>query len=192
MKLQHSAQDARENMNCFVAFLRGMNIGRRRIMNKDLCFAFEHMGFKDVSAFLASGNVIFNSTETDPVGISRLIETGLKKSLDYEVPTFLRTACEVKTIGAYTPFDSVVTDYRGKIQVAMFYETVCPAKRTAVLKLSSSDDLLEIDGRELYWMPSGNFLESKLDIRTIENLLGPLTIRTKRTIERIVSRYLTE
>ena len=178
-------------MNRYVAFLRGMNLGHRRIKNEDLCLAFEHRGFTDVSAFLASGNVIFNSSEPDPASIAQMIEAGLKTSLGYEVHTFLRTMDEVKAIGACTSFDNVARDNRGKIQVAMFAGTVCPATRTAVLKLSSSDDLLEMDGRELYWKPSGNLLDSELDVKAIENLLGPLTIRTKRTIERIVARYLT-
>ena len=49
----------------YVAFLRGMNLGRRRIKNPELCAAFEDIGFTNVSAFLASGNVIFDADESD-------------------------------------------------------------------------------------------------------------------------------
>ena len=43
-------------MNRYVAFLRGMNLGRRRIKNPELCAAFEDIGFTNVAAYLASGN----------------------------------------------------------------------------------------------------------------------------------------
>ena len=46
-------------------------------------------------------------------------------------------------------------------------------------------DLLAIEGRELYWLPSGGLLESGLDLKAIEKLLGTDTRRTMGTIEQI-------
>ena len=65
-------------MNRYVAFLRGMNLGRRRVKNPELCAAFEDIGFTNVSAFLASGNVIFDAEDPDPSAVSRSIEDGLR------------------------------------------------------------------------------------------------------------------
>ena len=50
-------------MNRNVAFLRGMNLGGRRLMNDELCSHFTALGFTGVSAFLASGNVLFEAPE---------------------------------------------------------------------------------------------------------------------------------
>ena len=47
----------------YVAFLRGMNLGRRRITNDALRAEFEALGFGGVATFLASGNVIFESPD---------------------------------------------------------------------------------------------------------------------------------
>ncbi|MFL5894015.1 MAG: DUF1697 domain-containing protein, partial [Thermoleophilaceae bacterium] len=41
------------------AFLRGINLGRRRVTNADLRSCVEAMGFSDVDVFGASGNVVF-------------------------------------------------------------------------------------------------------------------------------------
>ena len=46
-------------MDRYVAFLRGMNLGSRRIKNDELRAEFEQLGFEDVATFRASGNVIF-------------------------------------------------------------------------------------------------------------------------------------
>ncbi len=167
-----------------------MNLGRRRIKNPELCAAFEEMGFENVSAFLASGNVIFDVAEDDATVIAGVIEAGLKVSLGYDVPTFLRTADEVVAIASCAPFEVVAGDSVGTVQVAMFERSVDRDARDAVLGLASDDDRLELRGRELYWLPEGKFLDSKLDLKAIESIVGAMTIRTKRTIERIAARFL--
>ena len=175
----------------YIAFLRGMNLGHRRIKNPELCAAFEQIGFTNVSAFLASGNVIFDATDSDPDAVSRSIEYGLRDSLGYEVPTFLRTADEVRGIAGYAPFSGVTDKRTGKIQVAILGNDVDQSARDSVLELSNDADMLEIVGRDLYWWPRGNLLDSQLDLKAIESILGPFTIRTKNTINRLTSKFLT-
>ena len=177
-------------MHRYVAFLRGMNLGRRRIKNDELRAAFEAMGFENVSAFLASGNVVFDTGGTDTDAVAASIEAGLKNSLGYDVPTFLRTAGEVNAIADHTPFADVEGGNRSKMQVVMFGDAVDESARTAVLGLSNDQDRLELAHRELYWMPDGNFLDSQLDLKAIESILGPFTIRTKNTMERLAAKFL--
>jgi hypothetical protein len=55
--------------------------------------------------------------------------------------------------------------------------------------MSSDEDRLAIEGRELYWLPSGGMLESSLDLDAIDALLGRSTRRTKGTIEQIVAKH---
>ena len=174
----------------FVAFLRGMNLGRRRIKNPELCAAFEDMGFENVSAFLASANVVFDATESDAEVVEVVIEVGLMSSLGWEVPTFLRTSDEVAAIAAYTPFASATGERTGKMQVAMLGREVEQSVRNSVLELSNDADLLELADRELYWWPKGNFLDSELDLKAIEALIGPFKIRTKNTMERLAAKFL--
>jgi hypothetical protein len=46
-----------------VAFLRGINVGGRRVTMAQLCAAFEALGFAEVGTFLASGNVTFSTPD---------------------------------------------------------------------------------------------------------------------------------
>ncbi len=174
----------------YVAFLRAMNTGRRRIKNDALCQVFEDMGFTDVSAYQASGNVIFKSNETDAIHIESSIESGLKKSLGYEVPTFLRTAREVQDIAAHEPFKNTPTSPTGKMQVVFFKTPQNHSTRQAILAHSTDDDRLEFTDRQLYWLPKASISTSNLDLKSIERTLGSMTIRTKATIERIAAKLL--
>jgi uncharacterized protein (DUF1697 family) len=177
-------------MRRYVAFLRGMNIGGRRISNADLRSRVAALGFGEVATFRASGNVIFVAEHGAPAQISARLEAGLREALGYEVPVFLRTVAEVREIAAAEPFAAAaMAASRGKLQVAFLLQRPRAAARKRVLALATDADRLAIEGRELYWLPSGGISESELDLKAIGAALGPTTIRTKGTIDRIAAKH---
>ena len=179
-------------MSVYVAFLRGMNIGGRRITNEDLCSACERIGLEGVETFRASGNVVFDAPECEDrsAGLAARLESGLIKELGYEVPVFLRSGEEVAAIAAREPFPpKQVAASKGKLQVALLPDSPGKLARKEALALGSDEDRLAIEGSELYWLPSGGTAESKLDQRTLEAELGPWTMRTMGTIEQIAAKH---
>ena len=173
-----------------MAFLRGMNLGGRRIKNEELRAEFEALGFTDVASFRASGNLIFGAKKQGEAKLTKTIEAGLGEALGYEVPVFLRGIAEVAAIAAQEPFASkLVAASKGKLQVTMLSKKPTAAARKKVLALASDEDHLAIEGRELFWLPSGGTLESELDLKAIEKALGKGTQRTMGTIEQIASKY---
>lgn len=177
-------------MNRWVAFLRGMNLGGRRITNQDLRAEFEALGFADVATFRASGNVIFGAEEGEPEpALAARIEAGLGESLGYPVPVYLRERGELAAIAALEPFDpALVAASKGKLQVTFLAGEPTAEARRAALAHSSDEDRLAIEGRELYWLPSGGVSESDLDLRATERALGPGTMRTMGTVEQLAAR----
>lgn len=178
-------------MERYVAFLRGMNLGGRRIKNEELRAHFEDMGLAEVATFRASGNVVFATGSGElEVELAARVEAGLDARLGYDVPVFLRSAAEVAAIAAHRPFDPALVDSsKGKLQVSLLQEKPAAAVRRKVLALAGDDDLLAIEGRELYWLPSGGILDSALDLKAIEALLGVDTRRTIGTIEQIAAKH---
>jgi uncharacterized protein (DUF1697 family) len=177
-------------MERYVAFLRGMNLGGRRIKNEELRREFETLDFANVSCFRASGNVIFAAEAEDEAGLTMRIEAGLGEALGYEVPVYLRDAAELRAIAAHEPFDAkALSSSKGKLQVAFLRAAPKAAARKRALALATDDDLLAIEGRELYWLPSGGMSDSELDLKAIVAALGPTTIRTKGTVELIAAKY---
>ncbi|TFG53510.1 MAG: DUF1697 domain-containing protein [Gemmatimonadales bacterium] len=179
-------------MGRYVAFLRGMNLGGRRITNDELRAHFLAMGFTGVQPFLASGNIVFDSPRSDPEALSGEIKKGLADALDYLVPTYLRSGQEVRSIAARQVFTEKQMKTGGKVQVALFHHPPNEAGRAKVLSLSSKEDRLAIHGRELYWLPRGNFSDTELDLAAIEKTVGPMTVRTHRTLKRLSAKYLAE
>lgn len=179
-------------MERYVAFLRGMNLGGRRIKNDELKREFERLGLSDISCFRASGNVIFATTERGEEKLKQRIEAGLGESLGYKVPVFLRSAAELAAVSAREPFDSaLVSASKGKPQVAFLSVAPKDKARSQALALASDEDQLAIEGRELYWLPSGGISESNLDLKTLESAVGPWTMRTKGTVDQIAAKHFT-
>ena len=177
-------------MERYVAFLRGMNLGKRRIKNDELRAEFEVLGFEDVATFRASGNVIFGAGRASRNALTRTIEHGLGDALGYEVPVFLRSSEEVAAIAAQEPFAvKQVEASKGKLQVTMLEKKPSAAARKQVLALATDEDQLAIESRELFWLPSGGTLESELDHKAIAKALGQGTQRTMGTIEQIASKH---
>lgn len=180
-------------MAVHVAFLRGMNLGNRRIKNPELVAAFEGIGFESVSAYRAAGNVIFEGGRRSEGGLVAAIEEGLEETLGYAVPTFVRSAGEVDAIADFDPFDlDRVAESAGKLQVSILAERPSAKATKAVLAMATDEDPLVVAERELYWLPSGGLLESDLDLDAIDEILGPSTRRTKGTIEGIAKKIGTD
>ncbi|MEZ6184494.1 MAG: DUF1697 domain-containing protein [Planctomycetota bacterium] len=173
-----------------VAFLRGMNLGKRRIKNPELCAAFAAIGCEDVAAFLASGNVVFRA-QGKGAALAQRIAEGLEAQLGYPVPTFLRSAKEVRALAAAAPFEEPATP-RGKLQVAFLAEPASAAAKRVVRNLQSDADWLTVDGRELYWWPQGGLSQSTLNLEALERALGAFTIRTHATVQRLTAKYLAD
>jgi uncharacterized protein (DUF1697 family) len=177
----------------YVAFLRGMNLGGRRIKNEALRGEFETLGLSDVACFRASGNVIFAAETRGEAQLTTRIEAGLAESLGYEVPVFLRSAAELQMISSQEPFEpDFVEASAGKLQVSLLLREPKVAARREVLSMASEEDRLALQGRELYWLPSGGLLDSALDLKAVDALLGASTRRTKGTIDQITTKHFAD
>jgi uncharacterized protein (DUF1697 family) len=175
----------------YVAFLRGMNLGGRRIRNDELRRHFGEIGLEEVSTFRASGNVVFSNPRREAESkLAERVEAELAARLGYDVPVFIRGIEEVAAIAARRPFEpKAMAKSEGKLQVSLLRSKPSAAARKEALALASDEDLLAIEGRELYWLPSAGLLESELDLKAIRRLLGADTRRTMGTIEQIAAKY---
>ncbi|HEX7502268.1 MAG TPA: DUF1697 domain-containing protein [Acidobacteriota bacterium] len=92
----------------YVAFLRGINVGGHALIKMaDLKKAFAEMGFKNVRTLLASGNVLFDSGQTDKKMIAEKMGAGLRKLLKKEVGVALRSRDDLETLRSTDPFNGI-------------------------------------------------------------------------------------
>lgn len=166
-----------------------MNLGRRRIKNEELCAVFSKLGYEKSWAFLASGNVVFESQEHDAQYVATSLQAGLNRELQYDVPTFIRTEAELRVLATQTPFTPTELDNTGgKVQVAILSSIPTSDATAEAMSHSTEADQLRLIGRELFWLPRAGISTSDLNIKRVERAIGPMTVRTHRTIARLAAK----
>lgn len=146
----------------FVALLRGINLGNRRIKMDALRGLFEQLKFTDVTTFIASGNVLFTAKLTDERKLTAQIESHLKKSLGYEVDTFLRTRAEIAAVAESAPFARPELENPvNTIHAGFLREALSPEQARLLLARRTDVDEFCVEGREFYWLCRIKSHESK-------------------------------
>ncbi len=99
----------------YLALLRGINVGGNNIIRMaDLKSCFEDMGFKDVSTYIQSGNVIFRSGANDKAGLTKEIEERLSERFNYQSRVAIFSHQQIKEIVGQAPpgFGTEAEKYR--------------------------------------------------------------------------------
>jgi uncharacterized protein (DUF1697 family) len=175
------------------AFLRAINTGNRRLTNEQLLAPFHALGFTDVAAYQAAGNVTFRCSEADVEAGAvdeQRIEAALADAYGFETPTFVRTHAEVHAIVNAPPFsDADLARTTGKVQVAFLRRATSPEMIARVMALVPAADRVVVSEREWWWLPVEGVSTSTLPVGQIENLLGEMTMRTLGTVARMHTKF---
>ena len=113
---------------------------------------FAALGLASVETFIASGNVIFESSTCEREALQRRIEDHLLECLGYPVATFLRTLEEVAAIARYEPLPEGEAEFAGAISVAFLAEPLSAQAAGKLEELRSEIDRFHTREREVYWL----------------------------------------
>jgi uncharacterized protein (DUF1697 family) len=165
------------------AFLRAVNLGgRRRASGSELCEVFAGLGYGEVAAFRASGNVVFAARGAER-RLQAEIERALGQRFGFEIDVYLRTAAQLGAVCAH-PLNRGAPGTT--LQVALLKRLPHARVREEAKSLAGDRDRLDFGRRELLWLSYGN---SELNLRALEKLIGPWTMRTMATLEQLLERH---
>jgi len=176
----------------YIAFLRGINLGNRRLKMDELRTRFEELKFANVETFIASGNVIFASKEGDVAKLTKKIEAHLQKKLGYPVDTFLRTRAEVAAVAAFRPFAKADMENEAHtLYVGFLVQPLSDAQARGLEACRTKVDDLRVAGREYYWLCRIKSNESKVwtspAMRALK--LPSSSMRNVNTIRKLAELY---
>lgn len=151
-----------------VAFLRAVNLGRRRVVNARLVELFEGLGYRDVWTHINSGNVVFDAPGRRS-DLEAAIEDVVEADVGFEVTTFVRTAAELDRLVAAEPFPVGP----GDTWFVTFLKAPPTRDRARALEaLSNEFDTLVVEGRDVHWRMLGRSTESRLTGRDWAAIVG--------------------
>lgn len=146
-----------ENMNTYVAFLRGINVGgNSQVSMKELAGICKDLGFEGVRTYLNSGNIILKSYLSEEE-LRMTLETAISENLGKDIKVIIRSACDLQQMLAKNPFPEAVGS---KVGVFLMNESIEPNIRTEFVIVSREQ--VELGNREVYVHYSEGIGRSKL------------------------------
>ena len=92
-------------MNRYVAFLRAINVGGKNMIKmEELIVLFQKCGLSNIKTYINSGNLLFDSEESDLVLLQNKIESLLEISMGKKITVLIRTKKEIEQLIAKDPF----------------------------------------------------------------------------------------
>jgi uncharacterized protein (DUF1697 family) len=176
----------------YIALLRAINVGGHNVKMEYLRSLFEEMGFSGVETFIASGNVIFESPEKDSGKLEKQVEAHLRKSLGYDVATFIRLPSEIAQVANHEPFPEEDIDGPGySLYVVFLGKAPDQDVKKRLAALSNPVDEFHVHGRELYWLCRKRMSESTITGGMIEKAAGGMqgTNRNITTVRKLAAKY---
>jgi uncharacterized protein (DUF1697 family) len=138
--------------NTYISMLRGINVsGQKSIKMVELKALCESLRFINVTTYIQSGNVVFQSTISDPDDVAAAIEKAIEKSFGFTVSVVVRQPADFEKVIRKRP--SLGT---GTFDEKRLYVTFLKSKSTPsfIKTLSSSNqkgtDSFKIAGSEIY------------------------------------------
>ncbi len=93
-------------MSQYIALLRGINVGgNNRVEMAKLKKLFEEAGFVNVSTYINSGNVFFETDLKSEETILKKIDKLLTENFSFKIPTLIRSKKNIKKLIKEIPID---------------------------------------------------------------------------------------
>ncbi len=160
-------------MPTYVALLRGINVGGRKLVAmSNLREMLEALGFAGARSLLQSGNLIFQTNRLTCGTLEHLLEAETEKRLKASVDYVVRTAEEWAAIIARNPFPKEAKSDPSHL-VVIFLKAAPGAKDVKVLQAAiKGPEIVRSDGKQLYINYPAGIGDSKLTNALIEKTLG--------------------
>ncbi len=175
----------------YIALLRAINVGGHTVTMDRLRTLFEELGCSRVETFIASGNVIFESSARSARALETKIARHLEQSLGYEVGTFIRSCAELAEVARHPAFPAAELEAEGvSLYVAFLPSPPTPAAARKLMAFRTPGDDFHVHGHEVYWLRRGKMSESPFSGALLEKTIGlPATLRNVTTVRRLAAKY---
>lgn len=161
-----------------VAFLRAVNLGKRKVPNSRLLEVAADLGHDDPWTYINSGNLVFSGRGRREA-LERSFGSALEEAFGFEVTTFVRTVAELRKALALEPFDLNASD----TYFITFLKTAPTKRERSELEgLSGDFDTLVIAGRDVHWRMRGKSTDTKIPSKAWERAIGRHTSTSRNTI----------
>jgi uncharacterized protein (DUF1697 family) len=175
-------------MERYIAFLRGVNVsGQKTVKMEQLRKVISDAGFFNVKTYIQSGNLLFDTDETEPVKLQVLIENLIETSFGFRTDVILRRLADIEVI-VNSPFFSQLKSEDEKKYYITFLKTAYPTSIDLPLFSKNKDvEIYRYDGMEMFSVCTSHKGVFGFPNAIIEKITGtPATTRNPLTLKKIL------
>ena len=177
-------------MKTYIALLRGINVsGKNIIKMTELKQLFLNEGFKNVTTYIQSGNVVFNTTENSKIKLEQLISIAIKNQFGYNINLLILTNKELETVFNNNPFIVKNTEIDiTKLGVSLLNTAPDLSKISEIEALVvDNDDKFILPEKRIYLLFPNGPAKTKLTNNLFEKKLKTVaTTRNWKTITKLI------
>ncbi len=171
----------------YAAFPRGINVGgHNKIKMDSLRETFAALGFENVKTYINSGNVIFETSDTDDDKLVAEIEKAVETEFSLKIKVMVRTMAEIEDIIKNNPFAGQFENDKD-LHVLFTDEELTEEKRGLLLSNNNENEQFTVRNREIFCLLRISVLDSLLGKDYIgKKLKVSATGRNWRTVNKIL------
>ena len=165
----------------FVALFRGINVGGHHKVEMDrLRNLFQSLGYSNAGTYLNSGNVMFDSEDSQN-NIEKILSKAFEKEFGFSTPILIKSKLEIKAIAELIP-DEWFNNKEQKTDVAYLFAEVdyegilndVPVKREYA-------DVIYVKGAIIWHIMKKDYNRSQLNKLIGRKLYQLMTVRNVNT-----------
>jgi uncharacterized protein (DUF1697 family) len=173
----------------FIAFLRAVNVGKRKYPMAELRDALTAAGFEEVETHIQTGNVLFRTSLRSRPKVIAALEKAMLEDRGFEVPVVLLTPQELSEV-----YDEAC-DFGGGKKLQGHYVSLLaePPKKKGAAELearSGDGEEVKVGERAVHLMLSTRpYHEATTGNAEVERHLGVATTRNLTVITKLTEKW---
>jgi uncharacterized protein (DUF1697 family) len=176
------------DVTTFVALLRAVNVGgNNKIAMPALRVTLESLGYSDVTTYIQSGNIVFDSTQRKSAALVPQIEAAISRDFGLAIDVVVRSARELTTAIESNPYVGRITNPLA-LHVVFLNEAPDRARVNTLDPTRFRPDEFTFGTRELYLHCPDGVGRSKLPSALLTKLAPePATMRNWNTVTKLAA-----
>jgi len=173
----------------YIAFLRAVNVGKRKYPMAELRAALTEAGFEDVETHIQTGNVLVRTSLRSRKKVVERLEQAMLEDRGFAVPVVLLTPQELSDTYAEARAFATGKDLHGHY-LSLLAEPPTPEGTAALESRSGDGEDVKVGERAVHLMLSTRpFNEATTGNAEVERHLGVATTRNLTVITKLAEKW---
>jgi uncharacterized protein (DUF1697 family) len=174
-------------MPTYIAFLRAINIGKRKFAKDAIVAACEAAGCTDVETYINTGNVRLTTPLRSRAKVESALEDAFEDAAGFDIPTVVLTPKELREVAAYA--ENVGRRHDGLHYVSLLKDTSTAASVKKLDGAGKEGERAVVDGRGVHLLLGQDYHSAKLTNAIIEKHFGVATNRNLNVIRTLAEKW---